>query len=152
MGNQIAQPSAITGMDIEYIDQVDGKRKYCQLKAGPTTINKDDIKTIEDHFKNLRNLARTNHLSITPNDPVVGVLYGSHRDMSTMYTTIEKDGYTVLSGEEFWQHLTGYKGLYLDLIKEAQKAAENSAMKQSIDQLLNTVKDNVKNDRNLFGF
>ncbi len=152
MGHQIAQPSAITGMDIEYIDQIDYRRKYCQLKSGPTTINKDDIKTIEDHFKGLRNLARTNHLAVTTNDPVVGVLYGTHQDLSSMYTSIEDDGYTVLAGEEFWKHLTGYDDLYTDLVHEAQLAAENSEMKESVEQLLHTVQQNVIARRQFFGF
>ena len=48
--NELRQsyPSTTAGMDIEFIDAVDGRRKYCQLKAGPNTINKDDIKTIKD--------------------------------------------------------------------------------------------------------
>lgn len=151
MGDQIAQPSVISGMDIEYVEQIDNRRKYCQLKSGPTTINKDDIKTIEDHFMGLRNLARTNHLAITTNDPVVGVLYGSHRDLSTMYKTIQNDGYNVLAGEEFWLHLTGYEDLYRDLVNQAQLAANNSAMQESIDKLLSTVKEGIEQNEDFFG-
>ena len=35
--------SGIDGIDIEFVDAIDGRRKYCQCKAGPQTINKDDI-------------------------------------------------------------------------------------------------------------
>jgi len=56
----LAKASVVKGMDIEYDDALDSRHKYCQIKSGPTTINKDDIKTIEDHFKGLTNLARTN--------------------------------------------------------------------------------------------
>ena len=42
--------SLVQGMDIEFLDCVDGKKKYCQIKAGPQTINKDDVDTIKDHF------------------------------------------------------------------------------------------------------
>ena len=45
--------SGIDGMDIEFVDAIDGRRKYCQCKAGPQTINKDDIATILGHFKHL---------------------------------------------------------------------------------------------------
>ncbi|KXG44739.1 hypothetical protein U473_12420 [Tepidibacillus decaturensis] len=51
--------SAIQGLDIEFVDQIDSRRKYCQLKAGPNTINKDDVQTIINHFNGVRNLART---------------------------------------------------------------------------------------------
>ena len=36
--------STTSGIDIEFIDHIDGRKKYCQIKAGPNTINKDDIK------------------------------------------------------------------------------------------------------------
>ena len=47
--------STTSGIDIEFVDAIDGRKKYCQLKAGPNTINKDDIKTVVDHFKSIRN-------------------------------------------------------------------------------------------------
>lgn len=42
--------STTSGIDIEFIDALDGRRKYCQVKAGPNTINHDDIVTIINHF------------------------------------------------------------------------------------------------------
>ena len=54
--------STTTGIDIEFVDQIDGRRKYCQIKAGPNCINKDDITTILHHFDAIRRLARTNGL------------------------------------------------------------------------------------------
>ena len=42
---QDAVGSTASGMDIEFTDQTDGRKKYCQLKAGPNTINKDDVET-----------------------------------------------------------------------------------------------------------
>lgn len=50
--------STTSGIDIEFIDETDGRRKYCQVKSGPNTINKDDIETIVNHFTAVRNLAR----------------------------------------------------------------------------------------------
>jgi hypothetical protein len=38
--------SVVHGIDIEFIDAIDGRKKYCQLKSGPSTINKDDVVTI----------------------------------------------------------------------------------------------------------
>ncbi len=152
MGNKNAKPSTTEGMDIQYIDCLDGREKYCQLKAGPQTINKDDIKTIEDHFKGLRNLARTNHLPITADDYVVGVLYGDHDDLSSMYKTIESDGYNVFAGEEFWYRLTGLEGLYNDLIEQAQDAAKISGLSDSINELIQKVEKGVQENKDFFGF
>ena len=45
--------SGIDGIDIEFIDALDGRKKYCQCKAGPQTINKDDVATILGHFKTI---------------------------------------------------------------------------------------------------
>ena len=147
----LAKPSIVSGMDIEYDDAIDHRHKYCQIKSGPTTINKDDIKTIEDHFKGLTNLARTNHLPLDASDKVVGVLYGTHSDLSTMYKTIEKDGINVFAGEEFFYHITGIHGLYQGMIESAQKAAENSEMKESIDKLLKEVESGINQNKDLYG-
>ena len=48
---QNAVGSTTSGMDIEFTDQTDGRKKYCQLKAGPNTINADDVETIAGHFQ-----------------------------------------------------------------------------------------------------
>lgn len=145
-------PSVISGMDIEYIDSVDHRKKYCQLKSGPSTINKDDIETIENYFLGLWNLARTNHLQIQVGDTVVGVLYGDFADLNTMYKRIYSDGYTVLAGNDFWFHLTGLKDLYDDLILRAQAAAKDANWKDSVDSLIRNVEQGLIEDKDLYGF
>lgn len=57
---EIANGSMIKGMDIEFIDKIDGRKKWCQLKAGPNTINSEDIKPLIAKFTKTINLARTN--------------------------------------------------------------------------------------------
>ncbi len=109
-------PSTTSGMDIEYIDADDGKRKFCQVKAGPDCINRNDIETIENHFRSARNLARTNGLNIPFDDFVVGVLYGDFQSLNQFYKTIANDGFTVLAGKEFWYHLTGDNQFFEELI------------------------------------
>lgn len=150
MGNSI-NGSAVTGMDIEYTDAIDNRKKYCQLKSGPNTINRDDVDTIEQHFKNLSNLARVNHLSINTNDRIVGVLYGSHDDLSGMYQRLEKDGITVLAGQKFWYHLTGSKSMYADLIATAQKAAQASQMNNNLNNLIQKMTDKINENPTEFG-
>lgn len=107
--------STTQGIDIEFVDVIDGKKKYCQLKAGPNTINHDDVTTIINHFRSVRNLARTNNLNIGINDMVVGVVYGEESELSSHYKKIGID-YPVYIGQDFWYRLTGKKDFYFELI------------------------------------
>ncbi|MGB5942105.1 MAG: PmeII family type II restriction endonuclease [Leeuwenhoekiella sp.] len=106
--------SVVQGIDIEYIDQIDGRKKYCQLKSGPNTINKDDITTIINHFQSVKNLARTNHLDVRTTDMVVGVLYGEKNELSAHYRKIDKS-FPVINGKDFWHRLTGKEDFYLEI-------------------------------------
>lgn len=107
--------STTPGIDIEFIDAIDGRKKYCQLKAGPNTINHDDVTTIMNHFNGTRNLARTNNLNIGINDMIVGVIYGETTELSSHYKRISNT-YPVIIGKDFWQRLTGKEDFYFDLI------------------------------------
>ena len=108
--------SGIDGIDIEFIDAIDGRRKYCQCKAGPKTINKDDITTILSHFKYLMNKSRLDRMGLQFDDLVVGVLYGAKENLSAFYKAIDTH-YPVLCGPDFWMHLTGDKNFYHRLAK-----------------------------------
>lgn len=103
--------STTSGIDIEFIDNIDGRRKYCQVKAGTNTINKDDVVTIKNHFQGVRNLARTNNLTIGIDDMVVGVFYGKYEELSNHYKKVEED-YPVIVGKEFWHRLSGNIDFY----------------------------------------
>lgn len=108
--------STTSGIDIEYIDQIDGYKKYCQLKLGPQTINKDDVETIVGHFSSVINLARTNNLRVTHSDLVVGVIYGEPSALSANYKRITHQyHHPVIIGKEFWHRLTGDEDFYADL-------------------------------------
>ena len=113
--------SGIDGIDIEFIDALDGRKKYCQCKAGPKTINKDDVDTILGHFKKLIGKARLDRLSIQLDDMIVGVLYGEKP--SANYKTIATT-YPVYCGAEFWEHLTGDSKFYLRLAKAFGEVVE----------------------------
>ena len=116
--------STTPGIDIEFTDQIDKRYKYCQIKAGPNTINKDDITTIINHFNAIRGIARTNGLrDFNPDiDCIVGVFYGSNGDLSTMYKTINKS-HPVYAGKEFWYRLTGDEDFYEALIDNIAEVA-----------------------------
>ncbi len=115
--------SGIEGIDIEFIDAIDGRRKYCQLKAGPQTINKDDIATILGHFKYLLNKARLDKLPLQIDDLIIGVLYGDERSLSANYKMIDTH-YPVICGADFWEHLTGDRLFYFRLSKAFGEVVE----------------------------
>ena len=115
--------SAIPGIDIEFEDALDGRKKYCQCKAGPKTINRDNIITIQGHFKEFKGIARQNRLRITDDDLVVGVLYGESSKLSANYKVIATT-YPVYCGAEFWEHLTGDKHFYNRLTKAFGEVVE----------------------------
>lgn len=60
--------SGIEGIDIEFVDAIDGRKKYCQCKAGPQTINRDDVDTIFGHFKKLLGKSRLDKLYLSTDD------------------------------------------------------------------------------------
>lgn len=106
--------SVASGIDIEFVDSIDNRKKYCQLKSGPNTINKDDVITIKNHFQGIKNLARTNHMDVRTTDMIVGVLYGTPSELSGHYKKINRD-FPVFVGKDFWHRLTGQENFYLEL-------------------------------------
>ena len=115
--------SGINGIDIEFIDALDGRKKYCQCKAGPKTINKDDVATILGHFKGLVGKARLDRLPIQVDDMIVGVLYGEENELSANYKTINAH-YPVYCGADFWKHITGDEQFYNHLAKAFGEVVE----------------------------
>lgn len=144
--------STTSGIDIEFIDKLDGNRKYCQIKAGPNTINADDVPTIKNHFLGIKNLARTNNLSIGFNDLVVGVFYGSDDKLSGHYKKI-KEEYPVIVGAEFWYRLTGEENFYkrlTDAIGEIASEFDGSQhIEEVIDSLAKQIEEELKEQESL---
>lgn len=123
--------SGIDGIDIEFVDAIDGRRKYCQCKAGPQTINKDDIATILGHFKHLHNKARLDRMSVQIDDMIVGVLYGEKDELSAHYKLIDSH-YPVYCGAEFWEHLTGDADFYHRMAKAFGEVVEEDGIDGSL--------------------
>ena len=129
--------STTFGIDIEFLDQTDKRKKYCQLKAGPNTINSDDVDTILTKFNAVKNLARTNNLKIEQGDLVVGVLYGSEAELSSHYKKIRNKHFIpVLAGNDFWFRLTGDKQFYHDLILAFQEASKELDARSVIEDAI----------------
>lgn len=132
--------STTSGMDIEFIDQIDQRKKYCQLKAGPNTINKDDVETIAGHFKAVRNLSRTNNLRIPNDDMIVGVLYGEPHELSGHYKRIiSQYDYEVVVGQEFWHRLTGDEHFYHELISAIGQVAVEADFSKDFERVIETL-------------
>lgn len=137
--------SVVQGIDIEFIDAIDGRKKYCQVKAGPETINKDDVKTISDHFGGARNLARTNNLDIRINDLVIGVLYGKHDELSANYKKLERE-YPIYIGKDFWHHLTGDENFYSQLTDAIGEIALEYNGKEQLDTMIDALAEEISNN------
>jgi hypothetical protein len=140
--------STTPGIDIEFIDRIDGHKKYCQMKSGPNTINKDDVETICGHFQATIRLARTNNLRISLDDTIVGVIYGESDELSGHYKRITNQyNHPVHIGKDFWHRLTGDEEFYSKLIAAigsiAIEADYSHELEETIEQL--AAQDDVKN-------
>lgn len=130
--------STASGIDIEFIDQVDNERKYCQLKSGPNTINKDDVISIAGHFSSVINLGRTNNLRITHGDMIVGVIYGEEYELNSFYRSITNvHHFPVLIGNQFWYRLTGDPSFYTDLIQSIGSVAIEADYSEEFEDVIN---------------
>jgi len=134
--------STTSGIDIEFIDKIDGNRKYCQIKAGPNTINKDDVETIKGHFAKVRNLARTNGTRIAMDDMVLGVFYGTPQELSQHYKNVDED-YPVIVGEEFWHRLTGDKTFYDRITDAMGEVASEFDSSELIEKVIKTLAEEI---------
>jgi hypothetical protein len=135
--------SQISGMDIEIVDQIDGRTKYCQLKAGPNVINSDDVPVIKANFQKAINLAKTNNLLVPQQDYVLGLFYGEQTEVSAFIEDIAKD-YTTYVGQDFWYHLTGDKDFYQTLIDAIAKIASEFDSADLIDQTVKALAKEIE--------
>jgi len=113
----LAEGSLIKGMDIEFFDKIDNRKKWCQLKSGPNTINSEDVNPLLKKFSSVANLARTNAINLNNSDLILGVLYGEESQLSQHYKSIDEK-HPVIIGTEFWHRLTGFPSFYQKLVKE----------------------------------
>jgi Type II restriction endonuclease EcoO109I len=111
----LAQGSLIKGMDIEFIDKIDGRKKWCQLKSGPNTINSEDVNPLLKKFSTVTNLARTNSINMNNSDLILGVLYGEEEQLSQHYKKVNEQ-FPVIIGKDFWHRITGFPNFYDELV------------------------------------
>ena len=133
--------SRITGLDIEFVDAVDGRRKYCQLKLGPSTLNADDVEPLVAKFRKIVRLGAANRSEpLALNDLIVAVAYGNRNDLSQNYKTLtNKHGIPVLIGYDFWYRLTGDKKFYDQLILAFGRAVEKADTEGIINKAIESL-------------
>lgn len=120
----LAQGSLIKGMDIEFSDKLDGRKKWCQLKSGPNTINSEDVNPLLKKFTTVTNLARTNAMNLNNSDLILGVLYGDIEQLSQHYKKIDQQ-FPVIIGTEFWHRITGFPAFYDKLVENLDEMILN---------------------------
>ena len=123
------------GIDIEFIDQIDGRRKYCQLKSGPNSLNRDDVTTIKNHFKELQNRSRKNEGDVRLGDLIYCMIYGEEEEMNSFVRELAQD-FNVYIGKDFWKRFTGDEYFYRDLIVSAGQIANEVNMKHVVDDVI----------------
>jgi hypothetical protein len=128
--------SAIASIDIEFTDCIDGQKKYAQVKAGVSTINKDDVAPIVAKFKGIRAKARRDGVRINEDQTVICVLYGEKKSLSAHYKNLMDEGVDVYVGDDFWERLTGEKGMENRLFKACLNAAARANVKPVMDKAI----------------
>lgn len=107
------------------------------MKLGPNTINVDDITTIHNHFKAVRNLGKTNNIAVRQDDMVIGILYGVPNQESSRYKVLSGEhSYSLFIGQNFWHRLTGAEDFYQRLIDAISKVALEANGKQALDKVV----------------
>ncbi len=146
----LATGSLIKGMDIEFIDKIDNRKKWCQLKSGPNTINSEDVNPLLKKFTTVTNLARTNSMNMNNSDLILGVLYGEEKQLSQHYKKINTQ-FPVIIGKDFWHRITGFSEFYPKLVIELDSVINSfeteGFFKEGFELLLKEVESS-----NLFDF
>lgn len=134
--------SAVKGIDIEFIDRIDGRRKYCQIKAGPNVINYDDVATIKDHFKKALAIAKTNSMDMRHEDLILCIIYGETSQKSSFIRKVEED-YAVLIGKEFWERVIGDGSFYKDLFIALKEVSAKCNCRKMVNDTVNELSKDI---------
>lgn len=137
--------STTSGIDIEFIDQIDGRKKYCQLKSGPDALNNYDVTTIINHFKSAKRLARTNNLVVSAEDFIFCTVYGESSQMNSFISKLADD-YPVYMGKEFWYRLTGEEDFYNRLIDCISEVVNEVDMKSFVEEVIEALSKEIESE------
>jgi len=146
----LADGSLIKGMDIEFVDKIDNRKKWCQLKSGPNTINSEDVNPLLKKFSTVANLARTNQINLNNSDLILGVLYGTENQLSQHYKKIDEK-HPVIIGVEFWHRITGFPDFYNKLAINLDKMILSLDTEQFFKKGYTALAEEIK-ESELFNF
>ena len=147
---KLAHGSLIPGMDIEFVDKIDNRKKWCQLKSGPNTINSEDVNPLLKKFSTVANLARTNQINLNNSDLILGVLYGTENQLSQHYKKIDEK-HPVIIGVEFWHRITGFPFFYNKLVINLDKMILSLDTEQFFKKGYTDLAEEIKESK-LFNF
>ena len=117
-----AKASGVDGIDIEFEDRVDRKQIMMQLKAGPNTLNKDDVRPILAKMTTAWRLLQMNGAGENMPQFAIGITYGTVDEISGHYKAIRSSSIggqinvLIYSGQDFWHRLTGDENFYSEMI------------------------------------
>jgi hypothetical protein len=148
-----AYGSAASGMDIDFKDRRDGLNKYSQLKLGPNTINKDDVKTINDKFKGVQNLLKANGQSLSKSHFAVGIMFGEESEVNSWYRELrDEHGWELYVGKDFWWRLTGDEDFLDRLVDVIQNSTESSAASTALESTIQNLSKDPRIQKLAFEF
>jgi hypothetical protein len=102
--------SSAKGIDIE----IDAETyKAIAVKSGPNIFNSSQTARMNDEFQELQNRLRQHLKKLGKQfDPILGCSYGKRVSEPT-----QKRRYRIVSGQAFWQEITGDPEFYLKLVR-----------------------------------
>ena len=121
--------STAEGIDLEFTR--DGIDYIISIKSGPNWGNSSQIVKMKESFSKATRIRKTNNRGANVQS-INGCCYG-------IDNSPEKEGYTKLCGQRFWEFISGESKLYTDLIEPlGHKAKEkNEEFIEAYSQIIN---------------
>lgn len=144
-----AEASSTPGMDIEFEDKIDSKRIIMQLKAGPNTINSEDVEPILRHMNSAYRLLQQNRVKVMPTF-AIGITYGTINEISGHYKKIQNSpvggqmSIPIFIGQDFWARLTGDKNFYNEMISVFIELFEQEDYSSLLDKDLENLSKGIE--------
>jgi hypothetical protein len=140
-----AEASGVPGMDFHFDDKVSGGRVYMQLKAGPNTINKDDVDPILVKMLTAYRLLRQNMAG--QNIPLfaMGIAYGTIDEISGHYKKIQsssvggQEGVPIYIGKDLWHRITGNPNFYVELVNIFVELFKNEDSSEALERAVSAL-------------
>lgn len=120
--------SSAEGIDLEF--EKDKVLYIVSIKSGPNWGNSRQVKKMKEDFSKAIRILRTNNSSANV-IAINGCCYGRNKKT-------QKDGYSKICGQQFWEFISGNSNLYIEIIEPlGTKAKEkNEEFMLSYTQLL----------------